>query len=99
MRMRKEGDFQKLLFLVSFLLLNSFSVLGEMIEIKEISSVEAPFLEEMSQFSDEKFEFYYEEDGKLKNREVIYWIVLSGLILLFIVVLSYIIYLFFKKEK
>lgn len=72
-------------------------VLGEKIEIKEIPSVEAPLIEETNQFSDEKFEFYSEEDGKLKNRETIYWIVLSGLILLFLVLLSYIIYLLFNK--
>lgn len=95
-KMKKNLEFKKIFF-ISLLLLNFFLIHAETLKIEKIESRENLQIAQMNQFSDEEFNFYDEEDGKLKNQELIYWIVLSGLILLFIVVLSYTIYRIFKR--
>ena len=76
----------------------SFFVVAETLEIEKIYEEKILNLEEMPQFSDEEFNFYEGGERQLKNRETIYWIVLSGLILFFLVLLSYTLYRIFKKD-
>lgn len=88
--MKKNLEFRKILFLF-FLLFNSFFVHAETLEIEKLNSQEVLQIGGLDQFSDEEFDSNSESEGKIKNKELIYWIVLSGLILIFIVVLVYII--------